>query len=56
MLPADAGALSIVEVSGGKVKFAAGAYMGDLEYSPEQMAVFLFYLDVSVGCVGLSGP
>lgn len=41
-----AGALSIVEVSHKRVKFAAGAYVGTLE-TPEQMAVFLYYLDVS---------
>jgi hypothetical protein len=45
---AGAGALSIVEVPVGKVKFAAGAYMGDPQYNPEQMAVFLFYMDVSL--------
>ncbi|WIA36854.1 hypothetical protein OEZ86_008105 [Tetradesmus obliquus] len=41
----SAGALSIVEVAGSKVKFAAGAYMGDLQYNPQQMAVFMFYMD-----------
>jgi hypothetical protein len=46
--PAGAGALSIVEVPVGKVKFAAGAYMGDLQYNPQQMAVFMFYMDVSM--------
>jgi hypothetical protein len=44
---AAAGALSIVEVSPKRVKLAAGAYVGTLE-APEQMAVFLYYLDVSV--------
>jgi hypothetical protein len=47
LLYAGAGALSIVEVPVGKVKFAAGAYMGDPQFNPEQMAVFLFYMDVS---------
>jgi hypothetical protein len=48
LLCAGAGALSIVEVPVGKVKFAAGAYMGDLQYNPQQMAVFMFYMDVSM--------
>jgi len=39
--------LSIVEISKGIAKFAAGAYIGTLE-APEQMAVFLYYLNVSV--------
>lgn len=43
---AAAGALSIVEVGPKRVKLAAGAYVGTLE-APEQMAVFLYYLDVS---------
>ena len=43
---AAAGSLSVVEVGPKRVKFAAGAYMGTLE-TPEQMAVFLYYLDVS---------
>jgi hypothetical protein len=34
-----------VEVGHKRVKFAAGAYVGTLE-TPEQMAVFLYYLDV----------
>lgn len=42
---AAAGSLSIVEVGPKLVKFAAGAYVGTLE-SPEQMAVFLYHLDV----------
>lgn len=43
-----AGALSIVEVGHKRVKFAAGAYVGTLE-APEQMAVFLYYLNVRAG-------
>jgi hypothetical protein len=43
---AAAGSLSVVEVGPKRVKFAAGAYVGTLE-TPEQMAVFLYYLDVS---------
>jgi hypothetical protein len=35
-----------VEVGPKLVKFAAGAYIGTLE-APEQMAVFLYHLDVS---------
>jgi hypothetical protein len=46
---AAAGALSIVEVGSKRVKLAAGAYVGTLE-APEQMAVFLYYLDVSHCC------
>jgi hypothetical protein len=46
MCPAAAGSLSVVEVGPKRVKFAAGAYVGTLE-TPEQMAVFLYYLDVS---------
>lgn len=44
--PAAAGSLSVVEVGKKRVKFAAGAYVGTLE-TPEQMAVFMYYLDVS---------
>ena len=36
-----------MESSPHRVKFAAGAYVGDLELNPQQMAVFLYYLDVS---------
>lgn len=43
--------MSIVESSPARVKFAAGAYMGDLDYNPQQMAVFLYYLDVSTSHV-----
>lgn len=35
-----------MEVSNTRVKFAAGAYIGTLE-APEQMAVFLYYLNVN---------
>eukprot|EP00775_Hariotina_reticulata_P006616 gene6616-6844_t len=38
------GALSVIESSTTRTKFAAGAYVGSLEV-PEQMAVFVYYLD-----------
>ncbi len=47
---ADAGSVAIVESSPHRVKFAAGAYVGDLDLNPQQMAVFLYYLDVSCCC------
>ena len=52
--PAAAGSLSVVEVGPKLVKFAAGAYIGTLE-APEQMAVFLYHLDVSWVTGGWSG-
>ncbi|WIA15039.1 hypothetical protein OEZ85_001740 [Tetradesmus obliquus] len=42
------GALSIVEASTTRVKFAAGAYTGALDSSPSSMAVFLYYLNLGV--------
>jgi hypothetical protein len=44
---AAGGALSIVEASTSRIKFAAGAYTGALDSTPSSMAVFLYYLNVS---------
>ncbi|KAF8065468.1 hypothetical protein HT031_003069 [Scenedesmus sp. PABB004] len=42
---AGAASMSIVEAGPVMVKLAIGAYVGDLAGAPEQMAVFLYYLD-----------
>jgi hypothetical protein len=44
---AAGGALSIVEASTSRIKFAAGAYTGALDSTPSSMAVFPYYLNVS---------
>jgi hypothetical protein len=58
---AAGGALSIVEATTSRVKFAAGAYTGALDSSPSSMAVFLYYLNVSLtagnkALLGIAAP